>query len=324
MRTPTVLALVSILAAPTLLPAQQPSAAEELVEHPVEWGGRTRDPYVAPDGKVWFVGQAGNYVASFDPANQALRRYEIEEGTLPHTVIVDADGIVWYAGNRNARIGRLNPATGEIRTYPTGVARDPHTMVFDGRGNIWFTSQNANQIGRLNMATGEVRLVEAAPEPSNPYGIVLDGNGVPHVALLRTNAIVRVNPETMELTRFQQGDPAARSRRLAVTDDGMIWYGDEARGMLGRIDPRTGQTKEWQAPGGPESRPYAVTRDGQGRIWFSQAGEDKKLVGFDPRSEEFFAIHDVSGTIRHMMFDARSGAMWFGTDANNIGRLIID
>ena len=24
-------------------------------------------PYVAPDGKVWFVGQAGNYIAYLDP-----------------------------------------------------------------------------------------------------------------------------------------------------------------------------------------------------------------------------------------------------------------
>lgn len=28
---------------------------------------RPRDPDVAPSGKVWFVGQAGDYVARFDP-----------------------------------------------------------------------------------------------------------------------------------------------------------------------------------------------------------------------------------------------------------------
>src|SRR5688572_33226386 len=93
--------------------AAQSNATADLREWPVERGGRTRDPYVAPDGKVWFVGQNGNYVASMDPASAAVRYYEIEAGTNPHTLIVDPQGIVWYAGNRNGRIGRLDPATGE-------------------------------------------------------------------------------------------------------------------------------------------------------------------------------------------------------------------
>jgi streptogramin lyase len=49
--------------------------APVLKEWKVEFGGRSRDPYVAPDGKVWFVGQAGNYIASFDPAQETFRRY---------------------------------------------------------------------------------------------------------------------------------------------------------------------------------------------------------------------------------------------------------
>jgi virginiamycin B lyase len=89
-------------------------------EWPVEWGGRTRDPAVAPDGKVWFVGQAGNYIANLDPATGAQKRYEIEEGTNPHTLIVDQTGTVWYAGNRNGRIGRLDPSTGAIKVTMTG------------------------------------------------------------------------------------------------------------------------------------------------------------------------------------------------------------
>ena len=323
MRNLTLLAVASALTLPTHLPAQQPAPAQ-LEEYDVEWGGRTRDPYVAPDGKVWFVGQQGNYIASFDPGSKAFRRYEIEEGTNPHTVIVDPEGIAWYAGNRNGRIGRLDPVSGAIQTHLTGDARDPHTMAFDDRGNIWFTSQGSNQLGRLEMSTGKVDLIPAADQPSNPYGIVMDEDGIPTAILLRTNQVVKIDPETPQLTRFEQANPESRPRRLAVTSDGMIWYGDEARGFIGRIDPATGQAKEWQAPGGAGARPYAVTADNQGRIWFSETGPEKKLVGFDPSSERFIANHTVSGTIRHMDFDDRTGSLWFGTDANRIGRLIVD
>jgi virginiamycin B lyase len=316
--------LVAAVAAGWSAPvAAQDAKTYDLKEWAVEWGGRPRDPYVAPDGKVWFVGQAGNYIGAFDPRTEQFKRYEIEPGTNPHTLIVDPRGIVWYAGNRNGRIGRLDPATGAIKTVMTGEARDPHTMVFDGKGHIWFTSQGSNRVGRLHMTTEKVDLIVPNDTPSNPYGIKLDARGNPLVALLRTNTIARVNAETLEVTKLKQAHEGSRSRRLDLTANGMIWHGDEARGYLGRIDPATGETKEWAVPGGPESRPYAVTKDDQDRIWFSESGGAvKHLVGFDPKTEKFFARIEVSGTIRNMFFDSKTKMMWFGTDANKIGRIV--
>lgn len=317
-----VIAAAAGFAALSPLPAQQTAQDVDLREWPVERGGRTRDPYVAPDGKVWFVGQNGNYVANIDPATGAVRYHEIEAGTNPHTVIVGTDGIVWYAGNRNGNIGRLDPETGEIRTFMTGEARDPHTMVFDGEGHIWFTSQSSNRVGRLHMQTGEVTLVTPWETPSNPYGIVLDDEGHPWVMLLRTNMVARIDPETLELTHYEQATEESRGRRIAWTEDGMVWYVDETRGFLGRIDPGTREVKEWQTPGGPDSDPYALAKDDQGRLWFSETGREKRLVGFDPRTEEFFSINPVSGSIRNMYFHAETGTMWFGTDANHVGRIV--
>jgi virginiamycin B lyase len=321
MRGLVVTAAAAGLAAAAPLPAQQMAQAD-LREWPVERGGRTRDPYVAPDGKVWFVGQQGNYVGNMDPASGALRYYEIEAGTNPHTLIVDPQGIVWYAGNRNGRIGRLDPATGQIRTFMTGEAQDPHTMVFDGKGHIWFTSQGSNRVGRLTMETGEVRLVTPWETPSNPYGIVMDAEGHPWAMLLRTNKVVRIDPETFELTHFDQASPDSRGRRIAWTEDNKIWYVDEARGYLGSIDVATREAKEWQTPGGPDSNPYAIAKDDQGRIWFSETGPVKQLIGFDPQTEQFFSINSVSSSIRNMYFHAATGTMWFGTDANNVGRIV--
>jgi virginiamycin B lyase len=314
------LALAAIAAA-----ASTPVAAQQKVdikEWAVEWGGRTRDPAVAPDGKVWFVGQAGNYIAWFDPRNESFKRFEIEEGTNPHSINVDSQGVVWYTGNRNGRIGRLDPNGGGLRTIMTGEAKDPHTHVFDGKGHVWFTSQGSNRIGRLNIKTEKVDLITPSDQPSNPYGIVLDKDGNPWVALLRTNTVVRIDPNKLTVTPFKQAHETSRSRRIEATPDGMIWYVDETRGFLGRINPATGEAKEWQAPGGPKASPYALTRDDQGRLWFSETGPVKQLVGFDPKSEKFFSVNAVSGNIRHMQFHAPTKSMWFGTDANKIGRIV--
>jgi streptogramin lyase len=122
--------------------------------------------------------------------------------------------------------------------------------------------------------------------------------------------------------RFRETDHGYCKSIYTTTPDGMMWYVDEPRGFLGRINPKMGEAKEWQAPGGPGSRPYALTKDDQGRLWFSETGTLKQLVGFDPKTEKFFSVNTVSGNIRHMQFHAPTKSMWFGTDANKIGRII--
>src|SRR2546423_13111482 len=113
-------ALVSLTSDAALVDAQQAQAVAPLTipEWKVPWANtRPRDPYVAADGKVWFVGQAGNYIANLDPASGKFRRFEIEEGTHPHNLIIAKQGRVWFSGNTNARIGWLDEATGRRPIY---------------------------------------------------------------------------------------------------------------------------------------------------------------------------------------------------------------
>lgn len=296
-------------------------------EWPVPWKGtQPRDPYVAPDGGVWFVGQGGDYVARFDAGEQTFRRIDLESGTGPHNLIVDDDGMVWYAGNRNAHIGRVNPGTGEIVQYdmPDPAARDPHTLAFDGRGHIWFTVQHGNFVGRLTMADGSIELIEVPTPRARPYGIITDDAGRPWIVELGTNKLATVDPDTLELTEIELPRDDARPRRLAMTSDGRIWYVDYSQGYLGRYAPDSGEFTEWLAPSGEGSRPYGMAVDHRDRVWFVETGPaTNRFVGFDPGSEAFFSITPVpsrAGAVRHMYFHEPGNAIWFGTDTNNIAR----
>lgn len=304
---------------------------------------RPRDPYVGPDGGVYFVGQRTHYVARLDPESGEFRKWDLEPGTGPHNLIVDADGIVWYAGNRAGHIGRLDPATGEITKYPmpgcgegnpesvssleSCKARDPHTLVFDGRGGIWFTVQQGNLVGKFDPTSGTVQLIEIPTERARPYGIMPDGSGRPWIALLGTNKIATVDPETMELEEVVLPRDGARPRRIDVDSDGAVWYVDYAEGYLGRYHPASGEIREWSNPSGSGARPYAMAADDKDRIWFVETGPSpNRFVGFDPESEEFFGITEVpsgGGTLRHMVFHARTRTIWFGADTNTVGRIVV-
>lgn len=319
------------LAAAILAPASPTSAPDSLTVPIKEWTvpwekSRPRDPAVAPDGKIFFVGQVGNYIARLDPATGEFRKFAIDSGTLPHNVVVDAQGNAWFAGNANGMIGKLDPATGKITRYPMPdpAARDPHTLVFDPEGNLWFTAQNSNFVGHLNTTSGKITLVKMTTPRARPYGIVLDNTGRPYFDLFGTNKIGTIDPRTMELREYVLPDERARPRRIARTRDGSIWYVDYSRGMLGRLDPRSGEVKEWANPGGRGSLPYAMTSDDADRLWFVETGaQPNRLVGFDPKTERFFSLTTIpsgGGTVRYMVFDPKARFIWFGTDNNTIGR----
>jgi virginiamycin B lyase len=287
---------------------------------------RPRDPYVDAERKVWFVGQTADYVAVLDPGSGAFRRYELGAGTGPHNLIVDRSGRVWFAGNRAAHIGRLDPRDGSIVRYsmPDTTVRDPHTLVFDGNGDIWFTAQGGNAVGKLSVATGEVRLINVPTPRARPYGIVVDSRNRPWIVLFGTNKLATVDPATMRLTEHALPRAEARPRRLSITSDGAVWYGDYAGGMLGRFDPATGRVEEWPLPGGAGSRPYAMTVDDRDRIWIVETGaQPNRFVVFDARARRFVASGPVpsgGGTVRHMVYDTATRAVWFGTDVNTVGR----
>ncbi|HEX6058043.1 MAG TPA: hypothetical protein VFZ11_03410 [Gemmatimonadaceae bacterium] len=334
MHVPIICLGAAILAAPAAAPDTARRAADtvladtvQITEWTVPWERtRPRDPFVDGEGRVWFVGQAGNYIARLDPASGRFQRYEITDGTHPHNLIVDDAGVVWYAGNRNARIGRLDPTSGAIREFPMPdpAIRDPHTLVA-GRGDeIWFTAQGANVVGRFTPSTGAVRTVKVAQANARPYGIVVDAQGTPWVALFGTNRIASVDRATMTLREYELPHDRARARRLVAAKDGAIWYVDYTRGYLGRLDPRSGAIREFANPAGAGSMPYAMEVDDRGRIWFVETGvQPNRLVGFDPATEKFFSVTPFGGTpnaVRHMVFHAPTRTLWFGTDANTIAR----
>lgn len=323
--------LSAALAAATLITITSPAVASEMQNLVIdEWSvpfenSRPRDPAVAADGRVWFVGQTADYVGWLDPERGEFGRHPLPDGAGPHNLIIDDDGFIWYAGNRDSHIGRMDPASGEIERIdmPETRARDPHTLVFNHDGDIWFTLQGANLVGLLDTDSREVSLIEVPTPRARPYGIVVDENNRPWLNLLGTNKLATVDPQTHELTEIETPRADARTRRIATTESG-IWYVDWAEGRLGRFDRKTESFDEWLLPSGEDSRPYAMAVDAEGRVWAFETGiSPNRLVGFDPETGEFFASATVpsgGGTVRHAVYHAETNSIWFGTDTNTIGR----
>jgi virginiamycin B lyase len=124
----------------------------------------------------------------------------------------------------------------------------------------------------------------------------------------------------MEMREFKLPE-GGKVRRLAFTSDGMLWYGNDGLGTVGRLDTKTGQTKEWPSPSGKMAGPYGfeVVND---IIWYNESGmRPDMLVRFDPKTEKFQSWPIPSGNVyagivRHMR-GTRNGDLLIHQSATN-------
>lgn len=270
---------------------------------------RPHDPAMAPDGSLWYTGQTANNLGRLDPKTGTIVEFALKTpNSGPHGLVADKDGNIWYTGNSAAHIGKLDPKTGAVVEYPMPdpAARDPHTPIFDPNGILFFTVQQGNFIGKLDPRKDPktaVMLRKMTEANVRPYGIIIGKDGLPYFALVGTNKIARIDPNTLDTHEFILPE-GARVRRLTSGIDGYIYYADFARGYLGRLDPKTGKGEEWPSPGGPQSRPYGIAATKDGMIWYSESGvEPNTLVVFDPKKKTFekWPIPSGGGVVRHMV-----------------------
>jgi virginiamycin B lyase len=280
------------------------------------------DPAFAPDGSAWYTAYGANTLGRLNPATGEIKEYPLPTADSgPHGLVADRQGNIWYTANKAGAVGRLDPKSSHVIEYkmPDPAARDPHTPVFDQRGILWFTVQNGNFIGKLDPSIGTVVLKPVSTPKAMPHGIVIDRIGRPIFAMAGINKIGVVEPKTMDIQEIVLPE-GARPRRLAVTSDGGVWYGDSARGFLARLDLRTKQVKEFRSPGGAGSGPYsiAVTAD---IIWYTESSLDpNRLVRFDPKSESMqsWPLPSTGSVVRHAVA-APDGSVWLAL--SGIGKI---
>jgi virginiamycin B lyase len=101
----------------------------------------------------------------------------------------------------------------------------------------------------------------------------------------------------------------------------MVWFVNSALGRIGRLNPETGEVREWPTPSGPRSHPYAlaVVND---VVWFNESNQrPDALVRFDPVTEKFqsWAIPSGYGIVRNMWVTRDGDLLIHQTSSNRIG-----
>jgi virginiamycin B lyase len=112
-----------------------------------------------------------------------------------------------------------------------------------------------------------------------------------------------------------------RSRDPIQAPDGTIWWVGQFGNLLGHLDPKTGEMKEYQLP--PNSFPHTVELDHSGTPWFT--GNKNGSVGkLDPATGKItmYKMPDPKAKDPHTLIFNKEGIAFFTLqNSNMVGRL---
>jgi len=205
----------------------------------------------------------------------------------------------------------------KTHVFPVPEGAHPHDVAPAPDGTVWYTAQNQGALGILDPRTGAVRHVPLG-EGSAPHGVIAGPDGAAWITDGGLNAIVRYDPATGAVKRWPLPANAADANLNTAAFDrgGVLWFTGQA-GYYGRLDPKSGAMRVFEAPGG--SGPYGITATPAGEIWFvSLAGSYLAHIDRATGKPEVVATPQKGDGARRVWSDSK-GDLW--VSLWNVGKL---
>ena len=254
-----------------------------------------------------------------------------------HDLEPGSDGLIYSVNMSTNAVSTLDPETGERKEYPfPGKYRGPHSIEPGNDGNMWVTLCISGEMAKFDINSKEFTIASSAmsPRPRGGYPHTLrvnpsDPEGLVWYTDAATNSCFSIHPETLKVEEYKllkanQAVGGGRGESRGVTPygidfnpvDNSIWFAKLNGNRLGRIDPKTGEIKEWAPPfEGP--RRFHIGSDGM--VWVPAFGTG--VFGkFDPNTEEWsvYDLPDKDNQIPYALnVHPQTGNVWIcgtGTD----------
>jgi virginiamycin B lyase len=88
-------------------------------------------------------------------------------------------------------------------------------------------------------------------------------------------------PIGVTIKEWPVATPGSRPHDPLAARDGSLWYTGQLANVLGRLDPKTGEIREYLL--NPQTGPHGLKEDKDGNIWFT--GNFASLIGkLDPKT----------------------------------------
>ncbi len=239
----------------------------------------------------------------------------------PHSVTTGYDGQLWLTYMFQQLQGKVDPQSDVVSVTQRKTADSeyyiPHDfatnwrseVVTDTRGRVWFGNVSSNALGATDLRTGETRLY-VLQQPNAPVAKQEAQDGLDRIRLearyMYGNVIAsdrkhiwytqlngdfgEFNTETLKYETTVEMPPGVGPRRLAITEDDILYVPLFGSGQIVEYDTRKHQQLAVYDLPDRASAPYAVTWDpGRRVLWVATSNADA-IYRFDPKNHSFGVI----------------------------------
>ena len=211
------------------------------------------------------------------------------------------------------------PAHGQAPGLPAGAGKDAVEAVCTGchQANMITNSSGYTHDGWKELI-GTMIDLSRSPQTQAEVADYLATHFPPN-----TRRAAKLVPGNAEITfkEWQTPTLGQRTRDPIQAADGSIWWAGQFANLIGRLNPATGEMKEYPLPA--NAMPHTVELDAKGIPWYS--GNKNGTVGkVDPATGKVteYKMPDPNAKDPHTMVFDEKGIMWFTLqNSNMVGRL---
>jgi virginiamycin B lyase len=254
---------------------------------------------------AWFGEESyfGNKAARFNMETENFQEYPLlTEKARPHTGAVASDGRYWVAlahTDDPAKLASVDPETGEVKQYnwPEKKAA-AHTLTLDHSGNVWFSGGTSGDLWSFDVKKQQFSSHAYSVPAAYPKNTMQDWGEIPG----------------------ESHPPQGRSYDVTVDNEGMIWFSEIALGTLVKLNPATGETKDFHPEGTVSIR--GITVDPNDNLWFGDfLGHRFGKLNVKTGAVKFYKPPTPNATVYGVTYNQADGTMWFADmSGNNITR----
>jgi virginiamycin B lyase len=222
-------------------------------------------------------------------------------------LISAATGIVATPGL--LRVAGAQEGPFRVKYFPVDAGIGLHDVAPAPDGIIWFTGQGNGTLGRLDPRDASYKLVGLG-KGAAPHGVTIGPDGAPWVTEGGQNAIARVDPAYRRVTLFRLPEKYAYANlNTGVFDrSGIYWFTGQS-GHYGRLDPKSGAMKVFDAPRGVG--PYGIAVTPKGDVWYASLAGNY-IAKLDPTTGQATVVEPPTPKqgARRIWSDSNS-RLWF-------------
>ena len=218
-----------------------------------------------PDSPLPTKEQVHHVEVSDEALNATFRLYTPPTHIIAHSLVVAPNGLVWFTeqDNFSNRIASFDPRTSKFQEFEMPTPKSgPHNPWVARNGMVWVSENAAKKLALLDPKTGEITEY-TPPDGAGTHTLREDSKGNIWASGSR---ITKFDTQTKRFTVYD----TPGTYDIAVDHEDNIWgaacLDARTRGMLARIDAKTGDLKIYPIPGATFLRGIG-RRSGQCLVW---------------------------------------------------------